>query len=67
VENTSGKEYADTAAAAVLADFGSSEPAEPGGSYFYPGQKAALTRRENLEKGIPVVEEIWYDLLKELN
>ena len=67
VENTSGKEYAETAAAAILEDFRSSEPAEPGGSYYYPGEKAALTRRENLGKGIPVVEEIWNDLLKELN
>ena len=37
----------------------SAEPVEQGGRIFYPGERTLLRRRENLEKGIPVDEEIW--------
>lgn len=43
----------------VLEDVKSSEPAKEGGSISYPGERTIQTRRENLEKGIPVVESIW--------
>lgn len=66
VEKTSGKEYAESAATAILEDFKSAAPAEPGGEFFYPGEREALTRADNMKKGIPVVDEIWNDLLKEL-
>lgn len=65
-EKTSGRSYAEETAEAILEDLKTAAPAEPGGSFFYPGEKAALTRKENLERGIPVVEEIWNSLLKEL-
>jgi len=65
-EKTSGRNYVEETAAAILEDFKTAAPAEPGGSFFYPGEKAALTREENMEQGIPVVEEIWNSLLKEL-
>ena len=29
------------------------------GTVYYPGERTLMTRRENLEKGIPVNEEIW--------
>jgi 3-dehydro-L-gulonate 2-dehydrogenase len=31
---------------------------------YYPGERTLLTRRENLEKGIPVDEEIWNKVLQ---
>ena len=36
-----------------------SVPAAEGGKVYYPGQRSWETRRDNLEHGIPVVEEIW--------
>jgi 3-dehydro-L-gulonate 2-dehydrogenase len=39
-------------------------PAEPGSKAYYPGERTLLTRRENLEKGIPVDEEIWNNVSK---
>jgi 3-dehydro-L-gulonate 2-dehydrogenase len=29
----------------------------------YPGEKTLRTRKENLEKGIPVEPDIWQDVL----
>jgi len=37
----------------------SAEPCEKDGAVYYPGERTLLTRKENLEKGIPVNEEIW--------
>ena len=37
----------------------STEPVEAGNSIFYPGERTLLTRKENLEKGIPVDDSIW--------
>ena len=30
---------------------------------YYPGQRTLKTRQENLEKGVPVVEEFWQQVL----
>ena len=49
----------------LLRDFRAAEPAEEGKPFFYPGEKAARTRRENLELGVPVNEEIWNALKAE--
>ncbi len=32
---------------------------QTGDSLFYPGERTLMTRRENMEKGIPVNEKIW--------
>ncbi len=45
-------------------DLASSIPVREGESVRYPGQRDLATRRENLEKGIPVVEEKWKQLLE---
>ena len=58
--------FAKTAADAVIADLRAAEPAVEGGEILYPGEKEGRTRKENLEKGIPVVEEIWRAILAEL-
>jgi len=35
------------------------EPTTPGGKIFYPGELELVTRRENIENGVPVLEEVW--------
>ena len=59
-------DFAKTTADAVIADLRAAEPAVEGGEILYPGEKEGRTRKENLEKGIPVVEEIWRAILAEL-
>lgn len=65
IENISGREYVYEMAEKLIEDFKAAEPADPGVPFLYPGEKEALTRKENLELGIPVNEEIWKELLKE--
>lgn len=43
----------------VLNDIKSSELAEGFSEIRYPGERVIQTRRENLEKGIPVIPEKW--------
>lgn len=42
----------------------SSEPIEPGGNIYYPGENTLATRRFNEKNGVPVDERIWKELLK---
>lgn len=46
----------------VLEDIKASEPDREGGRISYPGERVIATRRENLEKGIPVIDSIWEDI-----
>ncbi len=62
LEKTSAREEVAAMAARLLSDFRAAEPAEEGVPFFYPGEKAARLRKENLEKGVPVDEEIWNKL-----
>lgn len=48
----------------ILADVKASEPVKEGEEVFYPGERSIRTMRENKEKGIPVVKEIWESVLK---
>ena len=48
----------------ILADVKSSVPVEEGGEVYYPGELELKNIRENKEKGIPVVEEVWESVLK---
>jgi 3-dehydro-L-gulonate 2-dehydrogenase len=41
----------------------SSSPAEDGGKIYYPNERSVATRNENLEKGIPVDESYWNEVL----
>ena len=43
----------------IIADIKSSIPVKENGEVYYPGELSAKTREENLEKGIPVVDEVW--------
>ena len=48
----------------ILADVKSSQPVEETGEVYYPGELELKNIRENKEKGIPVVEEVWESVLK---
>lgn len=47
----------------VIEDVKSSEPEKEGGRISYPGERVIATRKENLEKGIPVNEAIWQEII----
>ena len=48
----------DGAIARVVEDIKNSVPAGEGG-ISYPGERTLATRRRNLERGIPVLDEVW--------
>jgi 3-dehydro-L-gulonate 2-dehydrogenase len=64
VAKTSGAEYVAAMAERLIADFRAAEPVESGVPFYYPGEKAAATRKENMAAGIPVNEAIWNDVQK---
>ena len=47
----------------ILEDINNSVPAEAGKEVTWPGQRMFQTKMENLEKGIPVIEEKWNTVL----
>ena len=55
----SSREEVDNVVDRVIAQLKSSEPVEAGGEIAYPGESSLARRKENLVKGIPVVEDIW--------
>jgi 3-dehydro-L-gulonate 2-dehydrogenase len=48
---------------AVLANLHAAQPVEAGKRVRYPGEQTLATRRENMELGVPVDEELWAQLL----
>lgn len=58
-----GKEFAMHTVNETVEQIKASEPATEGGEVFFPGEIAAKLRKENMEKGIPVDEGVWNDLL----
>ncbi len=60
----SSRRQVDDVVDRVIAQLKSSEPAEEGGRISYPGESSYARRQENLEKGIPVVDEIWNAITK---
>jgi 3-dehydro-L-gulonate 2-dehydrogenase len=47
----------------IIADIKSSVPVEENGQVLYPGELEAIAMKENMEKGIPVAEEKWNQVL----
>lgn len=47
----------------IVADVKSSQPIQEGGNVLYPGECETLTIQENMEQGIPVIEEVWESVL----
>jgi 3-dehydro-L-gulonate 2-dehydrogenase len=57
-----GPEFAEKTLNQTVAYIKSSEPTTEGKEVFYPGELEAIIRKENMEMGIPVSEEIWNEL-----
>ena len=43
----------------IVDDYHQSIPVEPGKKIIYPGERVLMTRKENMENGIPVAEQVW--------
>ena len=43
----------------IIDDYHQSIPVEPGKKIIYPGERVLMTRKENMEKGVPVAEQVW--------
>lgn len=56
-------ELTDEIVDGIIADVKSSRPAEEGKSVLYPGERALQAMKDNMEQGIPVIEEIWESVL----
>lgn len=54
-----GESYVHRAVNEVIKDLHEAVPAEKEGSIYYPGERMLKTRKENLEKGIPVEPSYW--------
>lgn len=57
-------ETTDQIVEALSADLHASVPAEETGEVRYPGERALAARKDNLEHGIPVIEEKWETVLR---
>jgi 3-dehydro-L-gulonate 2-dehydrogenase len=49
----------------IIDDYHQSIPVEPGKKIIYPGERVLMTRKENMEKGVPVAEQVW-NIIKSL-
>lgn len=58
-EKFNTKELTDSILENTIGDIHSSHPVKEGGSVYYPGERTVLTRKENMEQGIPVLEDVW--------
>ncbi len=58
-----GREFVAATLNQTVAYIKASEPAAEGQEVFFPGELSARTRQENLEKGIPVDEGVWQQVL----
>ena len=56
-------EETDAIAQRILEDVKASEPVAEGGEVFYPGERSYKSMQDNMQNGIPVVEEIWNSVL----
>ena len=43
----------------ILTDYASAAPIAPGQSIRYPGERIVSVRKENLERGVPVLKKTW--------
>ena len=58
-----GREFVEDTLNTTVEYIKNSDPAREGEEIFYPGELAALTRKENREHGIPVDQTVWNELL----
>ncbi len=59
-----GQEQIEQLVGQTLQDFQAAEPAEEGAQITYPGERMFKTRQENMEKGIPVDDKHWQEILE---
>ncbi len=64
VEKLHSNALVDTLTNEVLDFIHSAEPVEKGGQIYYPGERTLLTRKNNSEKGIPVNDAVWEQILE---
>jgi 3-dehydro-L-gulonate 2-dehydrogenase len=58
-----GVDHMNATADAAIADLHAAEPVDAGKPVRYPGEQTLKVRRENMELGVPVDEELWKQLL----
>ena len=63
IEKVAGAEDLRETVEDIVGDLHQALPLEEGGEVTYPGERMLKTRRENLEKGIPVDDEFWQRVL----
>ena len=54
-----GAEVTDAIVDELISDIHSSVPVKEGEKVFYPGEIEIGTRKDNMENGIPVIDEVW--------
>lgn len=59
----SDQDFIARAVKGTIDDLHSAEPVKEGGKAYYPGERMMMTRNENIEKGIPVEDGIWQQVL----
>jgi len=59
----SSREEIDAVVDKIIDYVKGSEPVQENGVISYPGESSLRTRKDNLENGIPVIEEIWNSIL----
>lgn len=53
----------DAIATEILENVKGSEPVTEGGEIFYPGERELKNVKENMELGVPVIEQVWESVL----
>jgi 3-dehydro-L-gulonate 2-dehydrogenase len=48
----------------IITDYKQSIPATEKDSIAWPGERVLMTRKKNLEKGIPVIKRVWEEVMK---
>lgn len=56
-------ELTDEIVTKIVDDIKSSVPVKEGGEVYYPGELELKSIKENMEQGIPAVEEKWNQVL----
>lgn len=57
-------EQTDAIADQILDDLKKSEPVNEGGEVYFPGERSLKNLKDNMELGVPVIEEVWESVLK---
>ncbi len=63
ISKSADESFIHSAVDEVVNDLHNAEPVDKGGNVYYPGERMLLTRKENEEKGIPVEQSFWQQVL----